>query len=186
MAVSSTRVLLVLLAVSSLWLSACSTTGQLRDLEQRRLAREEQSLSQTKAFLDQHPVPHEAYDLSLFVSARMLNDILRQVDGLTFPHPKRDDITFRVNSIRADFEDGFPQIKLDAYASHQAQDAEVRLEAAAYLYDVPVEGESALGLRIGIIDVVPDLRWGPWEIGRWQRRIPTPSRCRHSRCRCPT
>lgn len=150
-------------------LSGCDTSRQLLQLEHDSLRRvvDAQSLIRTESSVGAYDPAK--YDIHLMIGGVVFNDMLEQFDGTVVAIDAGRPITITLDQTRFAFQPGYPSIVIKA----RARDEETGIEAELSLYaSVLVEQDpdrpDALFLRIVTTKAVPDLRWGPLELGKWR------------------
>src|SRR5690606_24538347 len=122
---------------------------------------EERALLDYKKLLTEREVPTAPRAASFFISARLINELLKAVEGAVIEPEGQSGITVRVDSVRADFGIGYPLLNVEAVAVKDALALE--LSTVARLVPTPFSGNPPkLALEIHVDSLVPRARWGPW------------------------
>jgi len=134
----------------------------LKQQELALLEEEAKNLRMTQALLAATPAPELASDMSIFLSREMLDSLLSGADGFHALLPGLKDAALTLQSIRCDFRDGFPALKVVGYAERPSQKLRLDLSFSATIATRldSVSGVPRLLLRVHLTDVVPRARWG--------------------------
>lgn len=161
----ASRAMAVLCATS---LAACSTQTQLLSLQRDRLLQVEQSATATSQNAQQMLYRPEDYDLYLTLNRSTFDTILQGFNGTrievaTGGRP----IEVTLKTISMAFRPGSPEVSIDASARDTASGLEAELQMDSRLV---LEGDLArpgeLSLRIVATRVVPNIRWGFFDLSR--------------------
>jgi len=150
------------------------TARELEILYVLRLQAEYDHLTALKRALDDDPPLTKDIAASVFLSSGTINDILKGADGLVFPLQSAPDVIIHIDEVRTYFLDGFPLLKVVGWAEDPKWNIRVTLRVSAIIEPVVnIEGLDHAKLKVYIIDVVPELKWGPVDLptGRLVRNL---------------
>lgn len=158
---------LILGTVFLLLLCGCNTSMLLKQQKLDFLNAEYDNLQSTDKLLTSSPNPEVLGQASAFVSVGAVNQVLAAADNLTQPIPSVRGAKFHVDSIRASFSDGFPQLEIKN-ATAQKDDLKLTLTLTAVLEpNIPASDPSKMELRVHILKVIPTVQWSIFHLRLW-------------------
>jgi hypothetical protein len=161
-------VALLFLAWLPLLTTACSTHEALQ--RQRLAIIDDQlaALEETRHFLEQTPRPDLSSDVSLFLSADTLNQVLATPNPIEIPLPTGSTDKLTITRVTIAFDGGLPLVHVNATATRASANLTVRLSITAWLnldLSPHAQGNPAT-VQLRITDLVPDVRWGPFAFSK--------------------
>lgn len=149
-------------------LSACSTQTQILTLERDRLLRVEQGAMAVSENASQMLYRPADYDLYLALHRSTFETLLDRFSGTTVQVESGGRaIEVTLDTIRMDFRPGNPEVSIEARARDVRTGLEAELEMDSRLI---LEGDLSrpdeLRLRIVATRLVPNLRWGFFDLSR--------------------
>jgi hypothetical protein len=139
-------------------LAGCNTEEELQKQRADSIQRETTMLQDLQAYLANQAKAPDSGAISIFVSAGLVDSLLRGLEGITVAIPEADGATLRLNHVKTDFRTGFPGLTLDAIVSRSGMDVAVSLAARIDAF-VNNETPDKLGLRVHIDSLVPVVSW---------------------------
>ncbi|WP_316151003.1 hypothetical protein [Cupriavidus sp. BIC8F] len=148
----------------ALVLAGCDTDQELLTQRLEVLKAEEAALKDLKATVATGvPSLTGPGAVSVFLSADLINGILKGADGVDVPVPHVEGATVTVKSIRTDFKMGYPLLRIEATGKKKGLDAELALVGVARLMPTIVAGaagkSSQLELKVHVDSMVPSAKW---------------------------
>src|SRR5207344_374158 len=111
------RLSIVVAALLGTCVSAgCATKQRLLEYEVARLNSNLQSVRQLNTYLDKNPKPETAGSLRVFLHVDEINQALARLDDYRAPIEKLPGAIWGIDSVRADFSTGFPQVVVTGWA----------------------------------------------------------------------
>jgi len=160
------RALVAVLLVAQLSLSGCSTAMMLKQQQLQLLNAEYTNLQATNKLLSTAPDPEILGQASAFVSLAAINGALSGADNISGPIPSVAGATFHVDSVRAAFSDGFPQLAIKAWAEKGS--LKVTLTVTAVLQPIiSPSNPSIMQLQINLLKVVPVVQFSIFHFTLW-------------------
>ncbi|MER8614934.1 hypothetical protein [Mesorhizobium sp. M0977] len=147
----------VVLVAMSLLLSGC-ITARLKQLEIRQLETQLQGMKDTEAYLRTNPTLGSSYDARLFLRGDVFNRFLAGLDNYKVPLPSPRGAVLTVSHTELKFDDGPPQVTINASAVDRSGKIEVRVRIRADLIMVAYPEKGEIATRFEIREIVPDVR----------------------------
>jgi hypothetical protein len=159
---------LAIALITAAMLSGCDTSRQLLQLERDSLQQVVTAQAAVRSSSSAGDYDAKKYDVHLLVGSSVFNEMLTQFDGTTFTIEQGRPVSVTLEQARFEFRPGYPSIVIKA----RAKDRETGIEAELALYaSVLVERDASkpetMYLRIVTTRAVPNIRWGPLELGKW-------------------
>ncbi len=152
----SCRVILTLMAALSL--TSCDTKDELTRQHAESVQRETVMLRKLEAYLDQQSKTPSSDAVSIFISSSFINGLFKGFEGIDIPLAEPKGAVLRLNSIKANFRTGFPQLVVDAAVSRGNLRVAVAMAARLDAFVDSVESDR-LSLRIHVDSLVPIVSW---------------------------
>jgi hypothetical protein len=150
--------IMTFIAVNSI---GCSTTRQINQQRLNLLNVKYDNLKAFHSILATQPDPEISCDFSLFISIEKINQVLAGIDNVSGPLTGIKETVFHINSIRTHFDNGFPEVTINAWAEHTRHKFRVDLELTAVLeLKIPSNDLSKATIKVHVKEVVPNVRWG--------------------------
>lgn len=156
--------------LSALMLTGCGTEVKRLELQRDQLLRVEQATLASADLAEAKHFEADRYDLYLKIAPQIFETLLASFDNTKVPlEVSGRDVEFDIRSVRLLFETGQPMVKLDVAALDRATGVTAELEFDAYaLIGGDDEQPGALYLQLVATRVVPNLRWGLLDLGKWR------------------
>lgn len=155
-------------AVITFVLGGCSTQTKLLRLERDNLVtiRDSQRIVRDSSL--QSAFDPARYDLYLFLNVSVFNGLLEQFDNFKLEVDAGRPIEVTLKRVRFEFRPGYPSITIAAEAKDPRTGIVAELEmAAAAVLEPDANDPKRLLMRLVVTDVVPNLKWGPFELKKW-------------------
>jgi hypothetical protein len=145
----------------------CSTALMLKQQQLQLLDAEYSNLQVTDKLLSTSPDPETLGQVSAFVSLSTINNVLSAADNTNGPIPSVSGATFHVDSVRASFPDGFPELVIKN-ASAQKGDLKLTLTVTAVLQPIiPNSNPALMEFQVNVLKVVPVVQWSIFHLQLW-------------------
>jgi hypothetical protein len=149
--------------------SGCGTSQQVKQLQ---LAQLRSADAETVALLNHFKsgeLPPRKFDIYLFINKSLLDNVLAHANGLTLQLARPRNTVLRIGSLSTAFVGGHPELAVLATASNPDRHLAVTVAIDAHLDLVadPTQPDT-LQARVVIENVVPNIRWGFFEIRKWR------------------
>ena len=151
----SYRIFLLLVALS---LTACNTKDELVKQHAESVQRETDMLRKLEAYLDQQAKTPSIDTMSVFVSASLINSLFKGIEGVRVPLADAKGAVLQLDSIKADFRTGFPQLKVDATVTRGKLRVAVAMAARVDAF-VDSAKPDRLSLKVHVDSLVPVISW---------------------------
>lgn len=149
-------------------LGACNTTTQLLTLERDNLVAIKKAETSIQVEAANATFDPAKFDLYLFLNAGVFNSLLQGIDDHRFSIDQGRPIDIHVSQVRLEFRPGYPTVVITADATDRKTGlvAELTLASAVLIEPHPTDPKK-LVMRFVVSDVVPNLKWGPFELNKW-------------------
>ena len=153
---------------TSMLSASCSTRTQVLRLERDNLLTIKQAETDIREQAVAATFDPAKFDLYLFLNATVFNQLLQGVDDYRFAVDGGRPIDIHVASIRLDFRPGYPSVLITADATDRKTGIAAHLTlASAVIFQPHPTDPTKMQMRFVVSKVVPDLKWGPFQISRW-------------------
>lgn len=154
----ASRVVAIFFGLSALPLLSGCIEARLKRLEIRQLETQAASIQETSAYLSTAPALSRDYDAHLHISGQVLNRFLDGLDDYRINLDRPKGASVHIDRTQLEFQDGPPQLVVDASARNRSKTVEVKLRVRAdlFLHADPTKG--IMSLRQEIREVVPDVK----------------------------
>jgi len=161
---------LLLAAACAASLAGCSTRTQLLELDRDRLLRIEQNATTVNLAAQQSLFRPEDYDLYLSLHRSTFESLLEGFNGATVQIDAGGrPIEITLTTIQMAFRPGSPEVSIDATARDLGTGIEADLKMdTRLLLEGDLSRPDELALRIVATRLVPNLRWGFFDLSRHQ------------------
>lgn len=151
-------------------LAACSTQTRLLELDRDRLLRIEQNATEVSASAGQSLYRPDDYDLYLALHRSTFDSLLEGFNGTTVQIDAGGrPVEITLTSIQMAFRPGSPEVRIDAMARDLETGIEAELEMdSRFLLEGDLSRPDELSLRIVATRLVPNLRWGFFDLSRYR------------------
>lgn len=161
------RSILILVA---LLCNGCSTRIQQLELKREQLLRIERSTEQTRQLADEGAFDPTQYDAYLLLNRSLFDTILAAFDKTQFEITASGRaIVITVNSLRLNLRAGSPAVTVVATAKDLRTGVVANVDLdATLLIERDTTANAPLRMRIIATRIVPQLRWGMFNLARWK------------------
>ena len=141
-----------------LLLGYSSTKQRVKLLERNRLEAREGGLRALVNFLDEHEDLTEIGDVQIFIAEKTLNQIMVGLSNEKAAIPGVDNAFVVIESVTADFEPGFPNLKVTAKAVKGSMEIALAIRAG-FAFRIAEGPTPEAKIRIHFEEIVPDKNW---------------------------